>query len=97
MAAPEQQGDAETRRYVNLGLVLWPSFLSACVASALFFAAVDPQMLRDAGPRIFENLNREAGYALGFFFFWIISAFASAVSVFLMRTQRPADLDEAPK
>jgi len=25
----------------------------------LFFAAVDPQLLRDAGPRIFDNLSRE--------------------------------------
>lgn len=73
---------------VDLALVLWPSFLAAGVASLLFFAAVDPQLLRDAGPRIFDNLTREAGYALGFFFFWAIAALASALSVYMIRTAR---------
>ncbi len=73
---------------IDVALVVWPSFLAAGVASLLFFAAVDPQMLRDAGPRIFDNLNREAGYALGFFFFWIIAAFASGLSVYMIRSAR---------
>ena len=47
-----------------------------------------PQLLRDAGPRIFDNLSREAGYALGFFFFWAIAALASALSVYMIRTAR---------
>ena len=71
-----------------IGAVLWPSFLSACFSSLLFFAAVDPLELRDSGPRIFENLNREAGYALGLFFFWGIGIFASAMSVLLLRGSR---------
>ena len=71
-------------RGTGIGLVLWPSFLSACVASGLFFAAVDPELLRDAGPRVFADLDRETGYALGFFFFWCSSAIASALSVWLI-------------
>ena len=69
---PEDEDDEVGGRqhWVAIALVLWPSFLAASVASLLFFAAVDPQLLRDAGPRIFDNLNRDAGYALGFFFFW---------------------------
>lgn len=74
--------------FVDIALVLWPAFLAAGVASVLFFAAVDPQILRDAGPRIFDNLNREGGYALGFFFFWAIAALASALSVYMIRTAR---------
>ena len=70
-----------------VAIVLWPSFLTACLASLLFFAAVDPDQLRDSGPRIFEGLDREAGYALGLFFFWAISTCASALSVYLLRTQ----------
>ena len=57
-------------RGLDVALVLWPSFLGACVASVLFFAVVDPAMLRDAGPRLFAGLERDAGYALGFLFFW---------------------------
>ena len=63
-------GEYRSERAMDVGLVLWPSFLAACGASMLFFAAVDPALLRDAGPRLFANLDREAGYALGFFFFW---------------------------
>ncbi len=65
--------------------MLWSSFLAAGVASMLFFAAVDPLMLRDAGPQRFENLSREAGYGLGFLFFWALAAGAAA----LMRVHDP--------
>lgn len=75
----------------DLGLVLWPSFLAACGASLLFFAAVDPLLLRDAGPRIFAGIERESGYALGFAFFWATGALASALSVYLIRTARITD------
>jgi hypothetical protein len=83
--------DRDRRHLVVIALVLWPSFLAASVASLLFFAAVDPQLLRDAGPRIFDNLNREAGYALGFFFFWATAALSSALSVYMIRTARSDD------
>ncbi|HVN43804.1 MAG TPA: hypothetical protein VMT66_01030 [Steroidobacteraceae bacterium] len=73
---------------LDVALVLWPSFLAACAASLLFFAAVDPALLRDAGPRLFAGLERETGYALGFLFFWAVAAIASALSVYLIRTAR---------
>ena len=89
-SSPEQLPEPERRGWgVNVALVLWPSFLAACVASLLFFAAVDPVLLRDAGPRLLADLDREAGYALGFIFFWVIGALASALSVYLLRTERP--------
>lgn len=89
---PKSSNSKRTARrqlWIDIGLVLWTSFLSASVASVLGFAAVDPQLLRDAGPRIFDNLNREAGYALGFFFFWAIGALASGLCVFMVRSARP--------
>jgi hypothetical protein len=73
------------RRGWLIGTVLWPSLLAACLASLLFFAAVDPLLLRDAGPQLFDGLSREGGYALGFFFFWFIAACASALSLYLAR------------
>ncbi len=83
-------------RGLDVALVLWPSFLAACGASLLFFAAVDPALLRDAGPRLFTGLEREAGYALGFLFFWGIGALASAISVYLIRTARTEPRAAAP-
>ena len=69
------------------------AFLAACGASLLFFAAVDPLLLRDAGPRIFAGIERESGYALGFAFFWATGALASGLSVYLIRTARGADIN----
>ena len=77
-------------RGLDVALVLWPSFLAACGASLLFFAAVDPALLRDAGPHLFAGLDREAGYALGFLFFWSIGTLACTISVYLIRTARAA-------
>lgn len=77
-------------RGLDLALVLWPAFLAACAASLLFFGAVDPVLLRDAGPQLFAHLDRETGYALGFLFFWGIGAIASGLSVYLIRTARRA-------
>jgi hypothetical protein len=78
------------RKY-DLGVILWPSFLAACAASLLFFAAVDPLLLRDAGPQMLSAINRESGYAIGFAFFWGVAALASALSVYLIRTARGDD------
>lgn len=97
--SPETAGatPATESLLTRLGLVLWPSFLAACGASVWFFAAVDPELLRDAGPRVFANLDRETGYALGFFFLWGTAASASALSVWLiasrgyLRRIRPLD------
>lgn len=90
MRVPESPPRLEhrRRRRLDVAVVLWPSFLAAAVASTLFFVAVDPLLLRDAGPWLFVNLNREGGYALGFLFFWVICTLASATSVYLIRTER---------
>lgn len=81
--AADRGPDEATYRQLLPGLVLWPAFLAACLGSIFFFAVVDPEMLRDAGPRVFVGMNREAGYAIGFLFFWGIAALASMLSLFL--------------
>jgi hypothetical protein len=96
-AAPSPASSRRARRALDVALILWPSFLAACAASLLFFAAVDPVLLRDAGPRLFVGLEREAGYALGFVFFWLVGAIASTLSLYLVRTAaRPERPDHYP-
>ena len=86
--------DASRRvRGRDVGVVSWSAFLAACFASLLFFAAVDPAQLRGIGPRLFDDLDREAGYALGFVLFWLTGAVAGTLSVYLIRTSR----DESPE
>ena len=62
--------------------ILWPSFIAGGAGTILFFTAFDPVDLRFVGPL---ELSRQAGYTLGFFFFWAISAGSSALTCFLQR------------
>ncbi len=72
----------------NLAMVLWPSFLAAGMATMFLFAWVDPLALEACalpGPLLGGRL---AGYGLGFFFFWGITASASAITLYLACTLR---------
>ncbi len=80
---PEQK--PWTRRAQAIAAVIWPSFLAAAFGTMLFFAFFDPGLLEQAMTRPI-NVHRMTGYALGFFFFWLITTVASAISVYLMRT-----------
>ena len=65
--------------------VVWISFLAAAIGTMVFFGLFDPVDLTG----IFdENLSigRDAGYAAGFFFFWVLCALCSGVTAYLVRT-----------
>ena len=79
------------RRRQDIGAVLWPSFLSAAVASVLCFAFVDPLVFDFAPESASLVLARMTGYAIGFFFFWLIAACSSFVTLYLVRTAHAAD------
>lgn len=77
-------------RQRSIGAIVWPSFLMASMATAVFFAKIDPALLLAAF--LFQiELSNMAVYSLGFFFFWLICAAACAVSTWLIRTERPID------
>ncbi len=82
----------QRRRVRWLGAILWPSFLTAGVATMVFFANVDPETLRYETVPDWE-IGRRLGYTLGFFMFWAVCAVSSAVSVWLFapagRPRRP--------
>ena len=52
--------------------VLWPSFLTAVVASGLFFSAFDPDDLFPFGADM--EISRLGIYSIGFLLFWLIAA-----------------------
>ena len=56
----------------------------------LFFAVFDPVLLASAIDEELE-IGHEAGYAAGFFFFWIITAACSSVTAWLVRTAPKRD------
>jgi len=72
----------------DVAMVLWPSFLAAAVESMFFFAVVDPVQLGEgtAIATIIDNHN--AGYAVGFFFFWAFTTLSGALTLYLARTER---------
>ena len=72
--------------------VAWISFLVAAIGTMVFFALFDPVDLTG----IFDDdldIGREAGYAAGFFFFWVLTAVASAVTAWLVRTAPKRDAE----
>lgn len=72
--------------------VLWPAFLVAAAANALFFTVLDPQDLSVFGRPL--DLAREVMYTLGFFAFWGIAVASSALTVFLERS--PWEVNRCP-
>lgn len=71
----------------NVALVAWCSFLAAALATMFCFAWLDPQMLARGDTPAWWT-TREKVYAVGFFFLWIATALASALTLYMARTDR---------
>jgi uncharacterized membrane protein len=69
------------------GAVVWPSFFAAGVATMVFFAMFDPAELSRIA-WIGVEVDRQWGYTIGFFLFWICTFSASLFTSFLMRGRR---------
>lgn len=67
--------------------IMWPSFLTASLATVLFFAVFDPDALSllAGGPEI----TRLGGYTIGFFFFWLLTSLSSALTCYFRRPTPP--------
>ena len=67
---------------INLGVSLWVSFLSAGIATTLFFATFDPALIAQIAtfPMI---MDRSTGYSLGFLLFWALLVINSIAVIWL--------------
>ncbi len=66
--------------------ILWPSFITAGIATVLFFTFFDPMdILSDVG---YPESTRLAAYSIGFFLFWLLTASTSLLTCYF---QRPCD------
>ena len=70
--------------------VVWISFLSAAIGTMVFFAIFDPVELSATFDEELD-ISHDAGYAAGFFFFWLLCAICSGVTAFLVRTAPKRD------
>lgn len=69
------------------GIVLWCAFLAAAAATMVCFAFLDPEALRIGDAPGWWS-DRPTIYALGFFLFWLTAAGSSALTLYLLRTER---------
>jgi hypothetical protein len=92
---PEALSPEWTRHTQKLAALSWISFLTACVFTMLFFAFVDPLVLVDA-INIEAIESRNAGYAMGFFFFWANGWIAGWYTLRLVRRKRRGSGAAAP-
>jgi hypothetical protein len=72
--------------------VIWPAFLVAGVAEAVFFTVFDPFELHFFGATL--DMSRGAIYTMGFFGFWGLGVASSALTVFLERS--PWEVNRCP-
>lgn len=71
----------------KLAVLTWMSFLVASAFTMLFFAFVDPLVIVDSiNVESIESSN--AGYAIGFFFFWVNGWVAGWLTLRLVRRKR---------
>jgi hypothetical protein len=70
--------------------VVWISFLVAAMGTMVFFAMFDPVDLTSIFSADLE-IGRDAGYAAGFFFFWVLCAVCSGITAYLVRTAPKRD------
>ena len=60
--------------------VLWPSFITAIVASGIFFSAFNPQ---DLIPFNFDvEFSQLAAYSIGFLLFWLLAVLSSVDTLY---------------
>jgi hypothetical protein len=76
-----------TRVWRDVAIVLWPSFLAAAAETMFFFAVFDPVDLGEGTALADLVANHNAGYALGFFFFWAFTTLSGALALYLARTE----------
>lgn len=72
----------------RVAAVLWPSFITAGVATTFFFAFLDPlDLLGCQGEPPFSRL---AAYSIGFFLFWLLTATSSLLTAYFLRPVKVA-------
>lgn len=73
----------DTPMIQKLIAVLWPSFLTAGLATILFFVAFDPQLIVAVSG--YGEISRLGGYTIGFFLFWLLTAGSCALTCYFQR------------
>lgn len=90
-ATPDNEQDIPTIQKVVS--VLWPSFLTAGVATILTFTAFDPQEIAVCMGHG-EAVSRLGAYTMGFFLFWLLTSSSCALTCYFRRPCHSQKRDE---
>jgi hypothetical protein len=78
-----QARNSATPKIQKVIAILWPSFLTAGLATMLFFTIFDPDIiLLDT---VFANASRMGTYTVGFFSFWLLTASSCALTCYFQK------------
>lgn len=77
-----------TQEAPKLITVLWPSFITAGVATIIFFSVFDPQLLAHIAG--FDPISRMGGYTIGFFTFWLLTSLSSVLTCYFQKPVKPS-------
>lgn len=83
MAVEPDKENEEIPMIQRVTAILWPSFLTAGVATVLFFTVFDPIEL--AALLGYESVTRTGAYSIGFFSFWLLTSFSCLISGYFLR------------
>ena len=67
--------------------MLWPSFITAGIATVLFFMVFDPGELVANG--MLPAVSRLGAYSIGFFLFWLLTASSCLLTCYFQRPCQP--------
>lgn len=73
---------------IQLGAIVWPSFLGAVLLCFIVFILIDPAQTVFLG---YLQLSRATVYTLGFFVFWVIGGLTSYLAVLLSPSRMTED------
>jgi hypothetical protein len=96
MSAPDERPDpqdptARLERAIRFwGVILWPSFLAACLLAFMVFAIVDPAELH--WPGHVGPASSRAIYTVAFFFFWLVNILCCRLVLWLSSSAQPEGL-----
>lgn len=60
--------------------ILWPSFITAGIATVLFTTAFDPDIIF-----VEYDISRVGAYSISFFLFWFFGALTAATTCFFLK------------
>jgi hypothetical protein len=64
--------------------VFWPSFLTAGIATVLFFTTFDPQEISLCMGYV-KPVSRLGAYTIGFFLFWLLTSSTCALTCYFQK------------